>query len=150
VRPDDASDRLAVSALLDDYAFGIDTKDWALVASVFTPDAVLDYTAFGGPNGPADEILSWIRDSVNTFPMTQHHITNRRITIDGDGASCSAELFAPMGIAAAEGKMNVLFTGGRYVDTFRRTSDGWKISARVCENAWLGMGPEVRGPSQPT
>ena len=146
---DSVSDRLAVSDLLDDYARGVDTKDWALVGSVFTDDARLDYSAFGGPKGSADEVLGWIRDSVLTFPMTQHHVTNRRIEIDGDAASCSAELFAPMGMAAGEGKMNILFTGGRYLDTFRRTHDGWKISGRVCENAWLGMGPEVRGPSQP-
>lgn len=147
---DGVSDRLAVSDLLDDYAHGVDTKDWGLVASVFTEDAQLDYSAFGGPNGPAPDVVAWIRDSVSSFPMTQHHVTNRRITIDGDAASCSAELFAPMGMAAGDGKMNLLLTGGRYIDTFRRTKLGWKISARVCENAWIGMGPEVRGPGQPS
>ncbi len=149
VTSDALSDRLAVSDLLDEYARGVDTKDWDLVTSVFTPDATLDYSAFGGPNGSRDEIVAWVSAAVTSFPMTQHLITNRRIAIEGDNATCTAELFAPMGMDAGEGKMNMLLTGGRYVDTFTRTPDGWRIAKRVCENAWLGMGPEVRGPTQP-
>ena len=140
---DKVSDRLELSDLLDAYARGIDTKDWDLVASVFTPDATLDYSAFGGPKGSPADVISWVSASVSAFPMTQHHITNRTFEIDGDAASSAAELFAPMGMAAGEGKMTMLFTGGVYNDTYRRTPDGWKISSRVCDRAWLGAGPEV-------
>ena len=143
------SDRLDLSDLLDRYARGIDSKDWALVTSVFTPDAKLDYTAFGGPNGMPEEVIGWISASVSAFPMTQHHITNRTFTIDGDTATSAAELFAPMGMASGEGKMTMLFTGGVYKDTYRRTPDGWKIVSRVCDRAWLGPGPEVSGPTGP-
>lgn len=45
------SDRLAVSEVLDDYARGIDSKDWDLVVSCFFSDALLDYSAFGCPMG---------------------------------------------------------------------------------------------------
>ncbi len=147
---DGPSERLAVSDVLDAYAHGIDTKDWGLVTSVFTDDATLDYTAFGGPRGSRDEVVEWVKASVSSFPMTQHHITNRRITIKGDEAECVAELFAPMGMASSEGKMAMLMSGGCYRDSFRRTSDGWKISARVCDNAWLAAGPEASGPSSPS
>ncbi len=143
VTSDSVSDRLAVSDLLDDYAYGVDTKDWALVASVFTYDAVLDYSAFAGPNGSAADVLAWISESVASFPLTHHYITNRRIRIDGDTATCTAELFAPMGMPAGDDKMKLLMTGGRYVDTFVRTSDGWKISSRRCENGWMGTGPNI-------
>jgi ketosteroid isomerase-like protein len=139
VTSDSVSDRLAVSDLLDDYAYGVDTKDWALVASVFSDDAVLDYSAFGGPNGSAADVVAWIRGSVENFPLTQHHVTNRRIRVDGDAATCTAELFAPMGM----GNNKLLWTGGRYVDTFTRTAAGWKISTRRCEGAWMGQGPEI-------
>jgi ketosteroid isomerase-like protein len=143
VEPDDPSDRLAISDLLDDYARGVDTKDWAVVASVFADEATLDYSAFGGPNGPAAEVVAWIRESVNTFPLTQHHITNRRIRVHGNSATCTAELFAPMGMSGKDGKLTMLFTGGRYVDTFAHTPNGWRITNRVCENAWMGTGPEI-------
>jgi ketosteroid isomerase-like protein len=143
-------DRLAISDVLDDYAHGVDTKDWDLVMSAFAPDATLDYSAFGGPSGSRQEVVAWISSLVTTFPLTQHLITNRRIKVDGDTATCTAELFAPMGSDAGEGKMNMLFTGGRYVDAFTKTPDGWKISHRSCENAWLGKGPKVSGPTQPS
>ena len=146
---DSVSDRVAVSEVLDDYARGVDSKDWDLVVSVCTDDAVLDYTAFGGPKGAAQEVVDWIAGSVTNCAMTQLHITNRHITIDGDDAVCVAELFAPMGMASDEGKMALLFTGGSYNDRLRRTPDGWKIATRTFEKAWMASGPEATGPSGP-
>jgi hypothetical protein len=144
------SDRASVSEVLDDYARGIDSKDWDLVLACFTDDAVLDYTAFGGPKGATQEVVDWIAGNVANFVMTQHHITNRHITLDGDEAVCIAELFAPMGMAGKEpGKLTILWTGGAYNDRFVRTSDGWKISQRVFEKAWLASGPEGTGPTGP-
>lgn len=148
--PDSVSDRLAVSDVLDAYARGIDTKDWPLVTSVFTDDATLDYSAFGGPTGSRDELVSWLQAAVSAFAMTQHHITNRNIDVSGDEASSLAELFAPMGMASSDGKMTMLLSGGRYNDRLRRTPDGWKIASRVCEQAWLASGPEASGPTNPS
>ena len=140
----------AISEVLDTYARGIDSKDWDLVASVFADDATLDYTAFGGPKGTAQDVIAWIQASVSAFAMTQHHITNRHVTIDGDEATVESELFAPMGMATGEGKMSILFTGGCYRDRLRRTSDGWKISERTCDRAWLAAGPDATGPNAPS
>jgi hypothetical protein len=80
---------------------------------------------------------------VENFPLTQHHITNRRIRVDGDTATCTAELLAPMVMSGKEGKLKMLLTGGRYVDTFARTPHGWRITNRVCENGWMGTGPDI-------
>ncbi len=146
---DSVSDRVAVSEVLDDYARGVDSKDWDLVLSVFTDDAVLDYSATGGPKGSAQEVVDWIATSVTPMVMTQHHITNRHITLDGDDAVCVAELFAPIGMPAGDGKMSLLFTGGSYNDRLRRTPDGWKIATRTFERSWLASGPEASGPSGP-
>ncbi|MEX2394610.1 MAG: nuclear transport factor 2 family protein [Actinomycetota bacterium] len=143
------ADRLGIYEVLDDYARGIDSKDWDLVLSCFTADAVLDYSAFGGPNGAAQTVVDWISSSVANFAMTQHHITNRHITLDGDEAVCIAELFAPMGMATGEGKMSMLLTGGSYNDRFIRTDEGWKISKRVFEKAWMATGPDATGPNGP-
>lgn len=154
---DNVSDRLDISEVLDDYARGVDSKDWDLVLSCFAPDAVLDYSAFGGPKGSAQEVVDWIAGNVANFTMTQHHITNRHITLDSDDAVCVAELFAPMGMATEEpGKeagqgerMTLLWTGGAYNDRFTRTSEGWKIVRRVFEKAWMAAGPEGTGPMGP-
>jgi hypothetical protein len=143
------SDRLALSDVLDAYARGIDTKDFVLVRSLFTDDAALDYTAFGGPKGTAAEVFDWIGNAVTAFPMTQHHITNRVFSIEGDTATGTADLLAVMGMGAGDGKLNMMFTGGIYKDTFARTPSGWKISQRICDAGWMASGPEATGPSGP-
>lgn len=149
VTSDGVSDRLALSDVLDAYARGIDTKDFALVRSLFTENAALDYTAFGGPKGTASEVFDWISNAVTAFPMTQHHITNRVFSIDGDEASSTADLLAVMGMGAGDGKMNMMFTGGIYKDKYTRTPSGWKISGRVCDRGWMAAGPEASGPQGP-
>lgn len=143
------ADKLGINEALDDYARGIDSKDWDLVLSCFTENAELDYSAFGGPVGGAQDVVDWISTSVSAFAMTQHHITNRHITLDGDEAVCVSELFAPMGMATDEGKLSMLFTGGSYDDRLERTPGGWKIAKRVFDRAWMATGPEATGPNGP-
>jgi hypothetical protein len=59
-------------------------------------------------------------------------------------------LLAVMAMAGQEpGKMNIMWTGGRYNDRFVRTSGGWKIGSRVFENSWIAPGPEASGPLEP-
>jgi ketosteroid isomerase-like protein len=150
VKSDDVSDRLGISAVLDDYARGVDSKDWDLVLSCFSDDAILDYTATTGLRGSAQEVVDWISASVAAFVMSQHHVTNRHISLDGDEAVCVAELLAVMGMAGKEpGKLAIMWTGGRYKDRFVRTPGGWKIGERTFENSWIAAGPEASGPLEP-
>lgn len=147
---DELADKLAVNQLIDTYALGIDSRDWDLVTSVFTDDAFLDYTAFGGPKGPRDDVIGWLRDALGAFVMSQHLITNRLVTIDGDDAVVSAELLAIMGMPGAEpGKMSMMHTGGQYNDRLVRTSEGWKIAKRTCDRGWLASAADASGPRSP-
>jgi hypothetical protein len=149
VKSDDVSERLAVSEVLDEYARGVDSRDWDLVVSTFTDDAYLDYTAFGGPKGTRDEVIGWISNALTGFVMSQHHITNRHITIEGGEAVVAAELLAIMGMTSDPGKMSMMFTGGTYNDRLVRTPDGWKIASRTCDNGWLASAPDASGPRHP-
>jgi hypothetical protein len=145
----DLEDRLAINQVVDTYALGIDSRDWDLVTSVFTDDAFLDYTAFGGPKGRRDDVILWLQDALTAFVMSQHLITNRLITIDGDDAVVSAELLAIMGMQKEPGKMSMMQTGGQYNDRLVRTSEGWKISQRTCDRGWLASAPDASGPRSP-
>lgn len=147
---DSVSDRLAVSEVLDEYARGIDSRDWDLVVSCFTEDAYLDYTAFGSIKGPVGDVVGWLQEALAAFVMSQHHVTNRHITIDGDEAVVSAELLAIMGMATEPNKMSMMFTGGQYNDRLVRTPDGWKIAKRTCDRGWLANAPDASGPTSPS
>ena len=50
------SDEREITALLNRYARAVDTKDWELYRTVFTDDAVIDYSSAGIPAGSRDEI----------------------------------------------------------------------------------------------
>ncbi len=47
VQVDHVADELAIQALLNRYARAVDTKDWQLYRSVFTADALIDYSSAG-------------------------------------------------------------------------------------------------------
>ena len=127
--------RAEISDVLDDYAYAIDTRDFDLVASVFTADAVLDYTSAGGPSGQRDDVVGWLADSLPAVTLTQHVVTNRRIRVDGDAATVRSELLNPL-LFDGETGTSMLLLGGRYDDTLRRTPEGWRITHRVHATSW--------------
>lgn len=131
----DLADRAAISDVLDDYALGIDTRDFDLVASLFTPDAHLDYTSSGGPAASRDEVVEWLRASLPAVAMTQHLLTNRRIRVDGDTASVRTELLNPL-LFDGEAGTELLLMGGRYDDQFVRVDTRWLIAHRVHVSTW--------------
>lgn len=129
------ADRAAIGDILDDYAYGIDTRDFTLVASLFTPDAHLDYTSSGGPAGDRDDVLEWVRSSLPAVSLTQHLLTNRRIRVGGDTARVRTELLNPL-LFDGEGGTQLLLLGGRYDDRLIRTDEGWRILHRVHTTTW--------------
>ena len=128
-------DRAEISDLLDEYAYAIDTRDFDLVASLFTEDATLDYTSSGGPRAPRDDVVEWLRASLPAVALTQHLLTNRRIRIDGNTATARTELFNPLLFDGDDGTQ-LLLLGGDYTDRLVRTDRGWRIAERVHTTTW--------------
>ena len=126
------ADRIEIDDLLTRYAAALDSKDWDLFSTCFTPDAAIDYTAAGGIKGTLPEVRSWLAEVMPRFPMTQHLVTNRSVQLDGDSATCRSYLFNPMGAQGGE-EMVLFFEGGYYRDRLRRTPDGWRIIERIEE-----------------
>ena len=140
-------ERAAINDLLDDYAFAVDSRNWDLLHSLFTPDAVLDYTAAGGPCGPCDDVLRWITASLPAVTLSQHLLSNRRIRLTGDEARVRTELLNPLLFAGDDGTQ-MLLLGGRYDDRVRRTPDGWKFAERIHTTTWTAgpMPAQLNGP----
>ena len=133
------SDRLEITDLMVRYAHAVDTRAWDTFDQIFTPDAVIDYTVFGGPRGTVDEIVTYLGSVLPAFPAFQHLIANPLLDIDGDTATGRTMCFNPMGVARAEGdpgEPRMFFCGLWYLDRFVRTEAGWRISERVEEKSW--------------
>jgi ketosteroid isomerase-like protein len=128
------SDRAAIEDMLSRYTTALDTKDWALLESVFTADAQADFSKVGGPAKPiasAKEITSIIKLVLGTL-TTQHIWSNAVIKLEGDRASVTSYL-----IAYHWRKDNGMsfVTHGRYVDVFVRekTTGNWLIQTRALD-----------------
>jgi len=136
--PWQTAQRLEIAALLTRYAVAIDTKQFDLLDTVFTPDAVIDYTSAGGIRGTFPEVKQWLADTLAMFPMTQHLVGNHHIELHGRQAASRSYFYNPMGLPNDAGDgLKLFFVGGYYNDTLRRRRGGWRITERIEETAWM-------------
>lgn len=132
------SDELDITALLNGYARAVDTKDWELYRSVFTDDAVIDYSANGIPAGSRDEIAAFLEQAFATIPMSMHYITNVEADVDGDTAHVRAMFYNPTQLP---GVAELSYFGGYYFHDLVRTPDGWRSRHLREEAVWNVNGP---------
>ncbi len=129
--PDEIRDRTEITDVLYRYAVAIDTKDYDLLESVFTPDAAIDYNVERGTKLPFSEMKEWLRQALRMFSTTHHAITNPLIEIDGDSARSVCYLTAAHVQLTHEGETNYAVLHGHYSDRLVRTSEGWRIRERT-------------------
>lgn len=135
----DVSDELAITALLHRYARAVDAKDWDLYRSVFTEDAMIDYTSAGAIVGIRDEVTDWLAAGFGAIPMSMHYITNIEIIdTDGDTARVRAMFYNPMQLP---GMNDLSCCGGYYHHELIRTPGGWKSRGLREENLWFTNPP---------
>lgn len=134
---EELADRLAIGDLLTRYTVAIDTKDYGQLASVFAPDAVIDYTAVGGVRGGREEVVSWLERTLSFFPMTQHLLGQSAVSLEGDRATSRTYFYNPMAWKDGDGRLRLFSVGGYYNDRLERRPEGWRIVERVEENAWF-------------
>jgi ketosteroid isomerase-like protein len=132
------TDELAITRLLYRYARAVDTKDWELYRSVFTDDAVIDYSSNGIPAGSRDDIADFLAKGFTAIPMSMHYITNVEADVAGDTATVRAMFYNPTQLP---GFPELSYFGGYYFHDLVRTADGW-LSRNLREEAvWSVNGP---------
>ncbi|RFU85340.1 nuclear transport factor 2 family protein [Streptomyces triticagri] len=140
-------DRLAIDALITDYARSVDDAEWTAYRGLFSPDGRADYRSAGGIEGTADEVADWLAENLRIFSMRQHLVVNRRLRFDltdgaiGDSARLQADYFNPMRTEST-GSAPDFECGGRYVFGLGRTDLGWRIARVEVQEKWR----RTRGP----
>ena len=124
---EEISDRIQIDDLLTRYTVAIDTKDWNLLDTCFTPDAHVDYTTSGGIKGSYPDVRAWLERALAAFPITQHFISNTVVELKGDEASSKTYVYNPMATQKPEGGQHVFNVGAYYIDKLVYTSEGWRI-----------------------
>jgi 3-phenylpropionate/cinnamic acid dioxygenase small subunit len=141
----EVSDRLEIQDLVFHYADLIDRKDiQRLRAEVFTEDVYVDYSAMGGSVGNLEETIGFLEAALTNelFPNSQHLNANVQIRLDGDQATGRVMCFNAMEMSVPEGETQTYFLGLWYLDEYRRTGSGWRISRRQEEKSWVFNTPD--------
>lgn len=123
------SDRFEIQELMASYCDAIDARDWNALDTMFTADAVIDYTETGGARGGLTQMKVYLDRAVEQFTGMQHMVGLPVIKITGDTATARTPLFNPM-VIEREGAPHVFFFGLWYCDTLVRTETGWRIQIR--------------------
>lgn len=136
------SDRLEIQDLCWRYAEVVDTKNFDAFRDVFTPDAFIDYTCFGGIAGDLESVIAWLHQvfEPHIHPNHQHLTANLQIRLNGDEASGRIMCFNPQEAGPAmtgREDTQIYFCGLWYLDEYRRTEAGWRISRRVEEKSFV-------------
>jgi ketosteroid isomerase-like protein len=131
------SDRIEIHDLLVRYSHAIDTRDFDALDEVFTPDALIDYSAMGGAKGSLPEIKDFLRKAMRQFTGFQHMIANSMIDLRGDEATGRTICHNPMVMTKPNGETHVFTCGLWYLDRLVRTPKGWRIRERVEEKCYF-------------
>ena len=139
------SDRFEIQDLVFHYADLIDTKQIdRLRDEVFTEDAHIDYGVMGGSVGDVDATLEFLNSALTDalFPNSQHLNANVQIKVGVDSATGRVMCFNPMEMVVADSENQTYFLGLWYVDEYRRTTRGWRISRREEVKSWVFNAPD--------
>lgn len=132
-RMDDAD---AIKNVKYRYLRALDTKHWDEFADTLTEDIVGDYGSSMGSEHhftDRDELVAFMRESLGPNVISEHRVTHPEISVDGDEATATWYLQDRVIVA----DFNFMLIGAAfYHDRYRRTADGWKISATSYERTY--------------
>jgi len=134
---EELSDRLEIQDLQTSYSHAIDFQRWDELDDVFTPDAFIDYTVFGGPKGSYSEIKEFLSTTMPMFSSYYHMVSTSKVVLDGDTATGVTVCHNPMVLPSEDGSGQVFVCGLWYHDKYVRTPDGWRISERIEEKTYV-------------
>ena len=138
------SARVALRALVDEYALASDTADIERFGSLFTPDAEFVLST----PGTTETVTLRGREQVKfgpsgnqMFERTFHAVHNHLVDVDGDRATGLTYCTARHLLRRADDSLEVILAPIQYHDEYSLTDDGWKFSRRELEWTWIERRP---------
>lgn len=137
-------DRLAIADLVHAYAQRVDGHDGDGVAALFTEDGVLTIRAKVGEAEPTGvrrgrgEIAAAIAGM--DYRVTCHMVGNHQAVVEGDQATGETRGVAHHVVGPPGDDVDRVWYL-RYLDSYRRTPDGWRIATR---DLWLDFTADGR------
>lgn len=122
-------DRWQIKQLLCRYCETVDRHDWDAQKQVFTEDTIGVYNGMEVVGLETLVASGKANMTRNTIARTQHNVSNFRIQVEGDHASCMTNYYAVhLGAGEFAGQLYTMW--GEYRDSLLRTDKGWRITRR--------------------
>jgi hypothetical protein len=143
-----AEERLDVAETIYRYAYGVDTRDFALYRSLFAERVACDFTSFQGGEPmvmSADQWVAGVEALFSRLAATQHIMTNPLTSVDGDDATCRMYVQAHH-VHRADDPASWYTIGGYYDDMLVRSADGpagWLLTGVTLTVLWRRGNPEI-------
>jgi 3-phenylpropionate/cinnamic acid dioxygenase small subunit len=132
-------ERIDVAEVVYSYATGVDTRDWALYRSIFSDEVEIDFSSWDAGvvarRMTADEWVGSVRPLFMGLEATQHAMSNPRVSIVGDRATCVMYMQAAHFLRNDEGDAEFTL-GGYYTDQLVKTPAGWKLCGVKLTVTW--------------
>lgn len=136
---EELADREAIRECLYRYARGVDRLDADMVRSAYWPDCIDEHTGF---TGNAEEFIAWAFPIMGSMDQTMHIIGNVLMAIDGNTADAESYFYGIHRINLPDGGKSDVIGAGRYVDTFEKRDDEWRIIRRHVITDWFRQYPD--------
>jgi hypothetical protein len=134
----ETEDRVAIIELIGRLVLVLDARDWDALGQLFTETVYSDRTSLLGGEpvtvGVAEFVAGW-RQTLEHFDAVHHLITCHVISLDGDQATCAANMMGTHVFTNPSGGP-IWTVGGRHDYQLRRTPDGWRISGLTFTLQW--------------
>jgi hypothetical protein len=121
-----------------EYAQGIDTRDFALLRSIFTDEITMDFQDYSGQPASKMKADDWVAGCKVLFTgldSTQHVMTNPIVDINGDEATCRMYMKAEHFLQNDQGDDDFAL-GGYYIDQLKKIEERWTICAVTLKIFW--------------
>lgn len=120
--------RQAIADVLHRYCRAIDRMDATLLATCYFDDAIDEHLPFF--KGVAADYIAWVMPSLAGMVSARHDLGN--INIDLRGAEAGVESYWQARLRVrADGGLQDLLRGGRYIDRFEQRDGQWRIAYRI-------------------
>ena len=143
------TDRDRIHDTLIRYATAIDTRDWDLLHTCFTADAVTDYGDMGTWTD-RDGLVEFMVNAHVGFGPSNHLMTNFSIDIDASGDRATASSYVHAVLVFLHDPNQSVDSIGSYRDTLVRDGDDWRISSRTFRLTRTTMTTRPTKPTKPT
>lgn len=138
-------DKEDIRTLVVQYCRSCDRRDFATLATLYTPDATDDHGKLYC--GSAAGYVTWLEGMLETMTATVHHVMNHFIEFDPLDSSRARGEVCVMAYhlrVDKDGQENQIITGGRYLDHYAKNDGVWRFTKRETVMDWNEVETSLR------